>query len=352
MTSKRASRWEDKQCHRTAQAGAPLAASRVELADHATSVTFLHLSCSGATIPKGLVGSYAGQAPDDRPKKKKRPQVSELADLAGGRRIDVLHISIGGNDIGFAKIIQACLAFRSCNKGTRKCVTLPRIFGVLKRPVEAVLRSKCGPSARVLYEKGIDKLDEKYARLAACIQNTGESCEAERVTVRSPRNVIVTGYPDITRGGDGNYCGTSGNNSILQDAIPEAISHFVKRGSKKYRAALAALEGARKLGYLEISGKEAKWAREKVLKGLNKKLAKIAESYGWTYVGDHVGRAKKHGYCAKKTWVRSWGNAKEIQETMGHKAGPSAGSVHPNVKGHHNYRDALLDTFNVLGLPT
>ena len=50
----RPSRWQSKPCHRTANAGAAKAAAQVETSDDFSSVTFLHFSCSGATINKGL----------------------------------------------------------------------------------------------------------------------------------------------------------------------------------------------------------------------------------------------------------------------------------------------------------
>jgi hypothetical protein len=52
--------WEDKNCHRSANAGPAQAALEIERSDPHTSVTFLSYACSGATITQGLVGWYDG----------------------------------------------------------------------------------------------------------------------------------------------------------------------------------------------------------------------------------------------------------------------------------------------------
>jgi hypothetical protein len=58
--------WQSEQCHRSALAGPARPARAIEQADERTSVTFLHLACSGATINDGLLGSYAGIEPGAR----------------------------------------------------------------------------------------------------------------------------------------------------------------------------------------------------------------------------------------------------------------------------------------------
>src|SRR5919108_840131 len=52
--------WQNKRCHRSSFAGTARAAGRLEAADPKSSVTFVHLACSGATVHKGLTGGYKG----------------------------------------------------------------------------------------------------------------------------------------------------------------------------------------------------------------------------------------------------------------------------------------------------
>ena len=61
--------WQDHQCDRTAKAGPALAAGQLEDADPHTSVTFVHLACSGASVlgpdveTGGLLTPYEGIIP-------------------------------------------------------------------------------------------------------------------------------------------------------------------------------------------------------------------------------------------------------------------------------------------------
>ena len=84
--------WEDCPCHWSEYAGQAQAALQLEQADPRTSVTFVHLSCSGATILEGLIGAYAGIEPSCGSQHDDRPQVDQARDLVGGREIDALII--------------------------------------------------------------------------------------------------------------------------------------------------------------------------------------------------------------------------------------------------------------------
>jgi hypothetical protein len=55
--------WENKRCHRSSFAGVARAAALAESADPKSSVTFVHLACSGATVPAGVTGPYKGTQP-------------------------------------------------------------------------------------------------------------------------------------------------------------------------------------------------------------------------------------------------------------------------------------------------
>ena len=331
--------WQDPQCHRSTFAGAAQAAAEVERADVRSSVTLVHLACSGATVVKGLLGDYSGAKPDDDKSRKKPAQIDELASLLRGRRIDALSISIGGNDIGFGDIIQACLVFPDCDSKTGKlCVPRP-----LYPPARAVfaalgLETRCATrSAHQIFDGGISRLTRRYNRLRAAV----------RTLPVDPSRVIVMGYPDVTRGTDGNFCGTSGNRDLLYDALPQVLGQLhVKRGVRRLVAA------AQALGFLAIDGDEARWAGDTVLRRLNRKLKDLAGDYGWHYVGGHASAARRHGYCARDRWLRRWTEAKKLQEALYRGVGQSPGAVHPNVDGHRAYRDALLPVLRELGMPT
>lgn len=81
-------------CHISSRAGPALAAGELQAANPGTSVTFLHLACSGDRIG-GATGQLAAAA----------------AMLPPGQPIDALLISAGANDVdgGFSNVVETCL---------------------------------------------------------------------------------------------------------------------------------------------------------------------------------------------------------------------------------------------------
>jgi hypothetical protein len=100
--------WQSQRCHRSARAAPAKAATQIEAGDDHTSVTFVHLACSGATVREGLLGSYAGiEPPKSEPPLS--PQVTVLNDLGRRRQVDAVVVSIGANDVYFSDVVKSCL---------------------------------------------------------------------------------------------------------------------------------------------------------------------------------------------------------------------------------------------------
>ena len=109
--------WRNKPCHRSAVAGPRLAATKLEQFDDHSTVTFIHLACTGAWI-----------SDDGKPKWLERKRQAVLRKAKGGetelelleamrpqgRKIDAIMLSVGANDIGFAGIIKTCAKRRRC----------------------------------------------------------------------------------------------------------------------------------------------------------------------------------------------------------------------------------------------
>ncbi len=144
-------RWNDTACHRSLYSHQMRAALQLSLEDPHRAVTFVGLSCSGAQVTFGLFLRYKGnewvQNPPDLSQisalsvaqcgGKTAPAVDMpeayhmrgvIKELQGGlvlrkcnrkkaRRIDLLLVSVGGNDIGFARLVaNAVLADQSLLK--------------------------------------------------------------------------------------------------------------------------------------------------------------------------------------------------------------------------------------------
>ncbi|MEL6859905.1 MAG: hypothetical protein AAFO74_16070 [Pseudomonadota bacterium] len=107
--------------HRSSATGASQLALHLDYHDPKSSVTFVNLAASGATIQDGVIGPYRGVyelksktnmsafVPEHNGVPGLRPQISELSDLIGDRKVDHLYLSVGGNDAGFAQVIEVFL---------------------------------------------------------------------------------------------------------------------------------------------------------------------------------------------------------------------------------------------------
>jgi hypothetical protein len=98
-----------RRAHRSSVSGVARAVESLESSSNKSSVTFVFLNHSGATVPVGMLGpqdSIEPAEPGTDP-----AQVDQLAAIVGNRRIDGLVMSIGGNDAGFvditARLLQA-----------------------------------------------------------------------------------------------------------------------------------------------------------------------------------------------------------------------------------------------------
>ncbi len=113
----RGAAWQDRRCHRSANAGAALAAKELEEIDPRTSVTLIHVACTGGMILQGVLDTYVG-AEDERESKALPPippQLHQAAQLIGDREIDIVHFSVGGNDVNFAPMIFSCVLRVDCS---------------------------------------------------------------------------------------------------------------------------------------------------------------------------------------------------------------------------------------------
>jgi lysophospholipase L1-like esterase len=251
--------------HRATLAWPAQAALALERADPASSVTFLSVASSGATIDRGLLGGQNGSLPD--------PQLTRIADLVGDREIDALLISIGGNDVGFGNLIRglvdadplldpicyrtdlanvwASVADGDWNRESRLRWTITNPFSIGCRTVTTSGRQVVA---------GLGALSSEFDRLATAIRQQ-----------LGPVPVYVMEYPDPTghqRDGANVLC-----NAIVDDAAP--------------------------FGFHEISRSEQLAGLERVLRPLNTTIAAAAEAHGWTYVGGVADAfADGHGYCA------------------------------------------------------
>ena len=174
--------WQDPQCHRSRSSWQAKAALTVEdlrkdVGDKETSVTFVHIGCSGATIEHLLRAGYLGIEPGVA----LEAQVKAFKDLLNNREVDALLLSVGINDFRFGDVARFCVENFTCQEDDFEGVTLARWI-----------------AARM------GELPARYDRLSAAL--------ALKPAVKADR-IYITQYPDFLHQAAGVFCPT-----ILEDA--------------------------------------------------------------------------------------------------------------------------------------
>lgn len=151
--------------HRSTLSAPAQFALALERSDPHQAVTFVSVANSGARIDKGLLGSMSSNVDSDY---TLPGQIDQVRKLIGTRSIDVLTVSIGGNDIGFSTRLKELASNSLLGNMSR---------GEIRNSVDADLAA----------------LPQKYAALDQAIDGL------------SPGKVLITEYPDITGDQKGQY---------------------------------------------------------------------------------------------------------------------------------------------------
>jgi len=324
-----AAQWQNERCHRSAFSGQVLAAEMLEASDPHSSVTFVHLACSGARMYRGLLGEYAGVIEPEPGDDPFPPQIERVAELADGHAIDALVISIGGNDVNFANVVEACVVGERCFDAPVSVDSdllsvvdaLCPLVGAFETDCEeyfdSLLPDPASLDAKALFDThsptedvegvdqrqdGNDDLPDGYRDLAdAIVSDLG----------MDPSRVHLTEYPDITRNQSGFTCGW--DTAPLQQALVNQLPG--------------------------MSQEEFAWASSYVLGGLKTTMQTSATEHGWRLVDGVSARFERHGYCAGEPWVV------RIQNSF-YSQGDSYGIVHPNRLGYQAYAEEIVDAIS------
>lgn len=305
--------WGDEDCHRSARAAPARAARALEKSDPRTSVTFVHLACTGARI--------------DKFRANLREQVPWADELVGTREIDAVLLSIGGNDTGFADLAAACAGQQPCYADDpavdpADASFLCSLVGLIGfgDACTSLFDNVPDRSAKLILEAGLDSLPARYRELGTELLpglrgllepldgpgrdgrgRKGPGADpAERV--RSDR-VYITEYVDMTKDDGLAYCRFDRSDPL--GTVPG------------------------------VTADEMAWLDGTATRGINRAVADAAAAHGWTYVdGIHDGYAP-HGYCAEGHWVV------RVHETF-LMQGDEKGTAHPNLAGHPFNAGAIL----------
>lgn len=272
-------RWLDQACHRSLYSFELRAALQLALEDPHRAVTYVGVACSGAEVTAGLFLRYKGN--EWVPNPPLLSQISAIAqaqcgktdapaqdlpeayhmqgaikDLQGGlvlrkcaiekaRKVDLLLVSIGGNDIGFSRLLaNAVLADQSLLK------KLGGWFGEVEGQLEA--------------SRALDVVDQRYKSLNRALHNI------LHLPWEESDRVILAAYPPLALLGDGSATcpdGTAGMDVLADFRLSE------KRA------------------------KDGTWVADK----LQRVMATSAKAYGWTFADAHRQAFVGRGICAGYT---------------------------------------------------
>jgi hypothetical protein len=207
-----------RRCHRSPVATAPLAVGLLQRDFPDIGFTFRSFACSGARIEEGVTGSYKGAEPGDQDNRVPS-QISQAnaylnaTPMPAGhqRRIDALVMNVGGNNLGFANLIERCenigvlYPLNPCN---------PRAFGGLGNDDALKVFETgegSGESASVI---GLDDVGGLYADLDKRIDRVSGTAGPLAVT---PGEVYLSGPPNPLSGAfDGCLTGANDYEKNLQ----------------------------------------------------------------------------------------------------------------------------------------
>jgi len=325
------------RAHRSTLSWPAQVALAIERADPHTSVTFVSVAASGASVEKGLLGPFDGvPLPFSTDNFAPMPaQVDQVASLVGSRTIDVLLVSAGMNDIGFRYALSALalhdyigvnitydMIKAAVHVGDWRFLNFLEGWVVTLKEFASLGRQQVVDWGTT---SGLDRLPTLFTALSNAIH-----------TKLSAHQILIAEYADPTGKFDDNgnlvYCP-----HMLNDVTEPA----------------------------HIDANEAKWGFENILIPLNTAIRNAAISHGWRYVGTIANRfGNGHGICADppydrddyspNAWnVQPWPTAGRVawfRPARGSAAiegpffsyGLTQGTMHPNEFGHQAVKEAVL----------
>lgn len=269
-------RWSDQACHRSLYSHQLRAALQLAVEEPHRAVTFVGLACSGAEITQGLFLRYKGNEwvpnPPDYSQisaaaeaqcggriadEKELPEAYHMRgmvpELQGNlilrecpreraRKIDLLLVSIGGNDIGFARLVANAVLDDA---------------SVLKK-LSGWLGGVYGTSEA---SQRIDLLDERYKALNRAVHYILQ------IPWDESDRVVLTAYPPLSLVGDGTQVCPDGRAGM------EVVKDF-SLSSARARAGV--------------------WVSDKLFR----KMKASARANNWTFVDEHRQAFLGRGICA------------------------------------------------------
>ncbi|MDX2039318.1 MAG: hypothetical protein SFX72_21905 [Isosphaeraceae bacterium] len=340
---------EHEDAHRTTLSATAQYALRLEQSDPRTSVTYVSVAQSGATVASALTrGVLKGRV---RTNYGMPSQVDELSRILGSRPVDQLFVSLGGNDVGFSTLAAEFLGASIFASDPLGSVTQTTQIAAAQTAAINVGRTSSIIQNLILpdFNRAARSLVSSYRTLNRALVSS---------LAISPSNVFITEYPDTSRvtsvmnGGAAQvpWWGTS-----LTDVLPGlGLSASVSFITSQFL-------NATNIGQVV--------ANTLVPLTLNGAVQRGAAINGWNYVGGTTAPFLSQGYAASSNLA----DESALWATAGNVAPPDLGSnrmvrtaresviligpisanvldpittrtsgtLHPNVRGHQAISEVI-----------
>ncbi len=270
-------RWNNRPCHRSLYSHQLRAALQLTTENKQLAVTYAGYSCSGAEALVGLLDFYKGNEWDLY--KHDTSQISAAARAMCGpneapfntytttftyggrfptmenvglyrcdrrgnkaRKIDILLLSIGGNDVGFSRLVANAIL-----KDKTSLKSLGGWMGQIYKYKHAIAR--------------LDELEWRYKAINRAFHNI------LHIPWSQSDRIILTAYPKIGYREDGTTICPDGPKGMDLHPLFKVDADRVKQG-------------------------------EKFAEALFITMHRHAKNFGWSYVWKHRDQFARHGYCA------------------------------------------------------
>lgn len=349
--------WDYGSCNRTRWSGFVRGAQAIESADKRSNVTLVDVACAGAEVDKGHITNLVSTFPPKAEEKEtggilypqrrliyngtqlpgyQPPQVDQVRTITRGAVLDVMFLSIGGNDAGLSDIGIACAVEDAVGAN---CYSRVPFFWDQE------------PNAKPLYQIADDNLAalrQRYDRMAPCLGAKGK-CRTTKVTgstiasspsksaplqLRKSKSVLQAMYPDLTTGpplSDPQPCRYTFppetvmnqiDNSWALDALYEGQPGVTFSLPTRYSPPLKPPVPA---------------SLTPTAAGLVGQLQRNGDKFGWTIGTTMYDQSHGHGLCAgADAWLFGLTQALEAKNPAN-----SAAALHPNNSGQQQYADML-----------
>ena len=356
---RRLNQFDHIRSHRSSYTHGSQLALELEGKSDKSSVTYVNLAQTGATVQKGLIGNYGGSGEAWREANLPGsygtngtmcPQTEMLKAISGGRNADDIFLSVGGNDVGFALAITALYIAHDGDTTGYDHTDAGPCRGAVRTACSMIKAVQNGDWEwfQNLIEfgsikggeglEGLIGLSDQYTRAHNALSAAlGDLYQPSNLTLIAPpyfgRRTPLEDPAEVdlvfSGGADPGYENVSAGEIIDTDGNPVETSYCYLRTNH------------RGVTDLHIIPKEFEVADYEVYRPLVEKMRQAAQHYGWNFVTQPAAEVAPLGICQPSPYGK-YGNP-------GFSPGHPVPQAKGTVRGYRTTGDSMTYQHGVRG---